>query len=278
VSETMLACRGCGQATTQDPQERAAGVDIQDRPFGLHEVGTCPDCASLGLDEPGAGVRALMRVARLDESAWPQLSGRLLGAGVDASAALYRGVEPQDRPWAHVPREAVKEAKRLYVDALYDRVHASSDAASREVPPAREAPSSSGQPCAFCGVLEAVDFYNFTPSEHALGLNSNPGNEVREVCGRCADDGLSSVGAIGPRAVAAAWLAFRGLDLDIDRYEVGGLEPYLVAARGGVRPGEPWHWVGDDVRLPEPPPTLESLARRVAALEALLPTSQGGGR
>jgi hypothetical protein len=261
IEAEEVACRGCGVATARRVEERVEpGHTNVPRTY---RVGTCDDCATLDLDAPGSAVRALLRLAGRDESAWREAAPLL--ADVDVSAVLRGRAAPQARPWAHVDRDLVRAARRVWAEVLYARVSANNR--GRPAPPPRPEPSETGEPCCFCGRTEAVDWTWCSPAPDALGRGSNPGVARRYLCEPCAES-ATAVGSISLRAAAHAYLAHEGVDF-LDPDEVAASRRFSAHLGSGEPGGEPWHWLGG-VAFSEPPPTLESLAARVASLEARL--------
>jgi hypothetical protein len=78
---------------------------------------------------------------------WVSTAGIARPGCEPGAPAVFLGLQP--KAWAHVPREIVKRVKVIWPEVVYARAHASSYAASREIPPTRPEQSQDDSPCAF---------------------------------------------------------------------------------------------------------------------------------
>jgi hypothetical protein len=254
-------CRACGVAT-----DRAVETVEKQSPSGLrggppYEVGTCQACEGLRLAEPGAAVRAALRVLGKDEGDWRLAADAFDKASVDVAHVLHDGAyrngrKPQRKPWGHVEKEFRADLRSAYVRVLDARVHAST-AKGRPVP--EGAPPGDGpRGCLMCGVGRSAEWRQVTTG----ALTRGPGMVTGHLCAHCSD-AHDVVGAIGATLVERAALAHAGVPWSAEM-SVPGLRPWIGT---GLAPGEPWAWLGE-FRLPEPEFNLPDLAAQVAALAA----------
>jgi len=271
TTETQVACRACGAATAEGVTERTVHHPATGVPRGAVSMGVCQTCAEVVRpDEPGAGPRALLHLLRKDTADWRLFGDALEAEGVDAALALkeFSGTDKRvaGSPWEHLPGGLRRAAKGVYARrVLLDRVHASTNAADRPVPP--HAPPD-GRACLMCGAARSEQWHGPTTT----GAYAKPGTVTGYVCDACLPH-LEKAGAHGAQALERAVMAHRGREWGANM-RLPGLTSW--AAEGLPPQDEPWAWV-PEIRDPEPPPTLadalqavEALTARVADLEARL--------
>lgn len=223
----------------------------------------CGDCVTLRPAEPGAALRAAARVLGADEGdphlreALAEDEGCLDGLMYADPADPLRSVgrAPQAEAWAHVPpatRDALRSARARGLEL---RVRS-----GRDRPPAEGPPPHGPAGCLVCGLASSASWRRVTTGALA------PGGLVEgHLCAACSAV-HDEVGAVGPSLVERAAAAHAGIRWS-DEMRAPGLRAWVST---GLPAGEPWAWVDLRMPEPEPEPTLADLARRVAALEAVL--------
>ncbi|WP_166136508.1 hypothetical protein [Nocardioides ochotonae] len=254
-------CRLCGVAT-----DRAVETVEKQSPSGLrggpaYEVGTCAECEGLLPAEPGAAVRAALRVLGKDEGDWRLAAEAFDKEGIDAAyvlhdAAARNGRAAQRKPWGHVEKALKADLRAAYVKVLDAKVHRAAGCGRRA--PAAAPPGHGPRGCLLCGVGVSAAWRSVTTG----ALTRGPGLVSGHLCATCSEV-HDEVGAIGATLVERAALSHAGVPWS-EEMTAPGLKPWVATS---LEPGEPWAWVGG-FRLPEPPPTVEDLAAKVAALAA----------
>lgn len=266
ATKAATPCRVCGVATTDNLTAEVA-YDHRNRPAGEVVVGVCPGCVDLRPTEPGAAVRALLRLVGRDEADWPLMAEALADEGVDCAPVLKsssgRDRRVPGRAWAHVPGGLRRAARDVYARrVLLDRVHAST---RKDLPvPPHASPDGTG--CLACGVALSGQWHGPTTT----GAYTRARVVTGFVCSTC-EPHLSAAAAHGQSFLERAVLARFGKEWSEDVR----LPRLRAWASLDLPPqAEPWSWV-TELREPEPEPTLadalravEALTARVEALEA----------
>lgn len=270
-----VACRLCGVATDRRHARRRtfAGLGYADTagtPKADYTVGVCDECESLRPDEPGATVRAALRLVGVEETGWAELVDAFGEAELEAveydRVGLPQGGRgrrgPQPEAWGHVDgsqRAALRAAYLRYRQQLRSRPARGS---------VKTAPPSGPPGCLLCGVGASLDW------RRVLTGALTRGPELVEgcLCAACASV-HHTVGAIGPTLVERACQEALGLGAG---FSMPGLRAWVATGRA---PGEPWEWVPvgqpepDDLqrRVDELVAAVAAIVDRVAALEARVP-------
>jgi hypothetical protein len=254
---TTGPCQACGRETDR---RVAAWKELtpQGTPTGgFYGAGICDECATLNFDEPGAAVRAALRLLGKDEADWEVAAEAFRDAGVDVTAVFYgRRHEPQRKPWGHVPREAKAALRAGYVRVLDAKVHAASSDHDRPVPPTSP-PDDMPQGCLVCGIGKSTQ-WNGPLTTFGLAPGSEPVTGC--LCVACVAV-LREVGAVGEPLIERAAMEFVDLEWS-DAVRIPELKAWIAT---GLPPREvAWDWV----ELTPPQPALDPMTElRIAVAD-----------
>lgn len=267
-------CQACGVLSDRDVRlyERKASIGSRGPVMpGRFLRSTCPDCAPLGFDRPGAAVRACLRLINKPETddLVAFYAGALADEGVDATDAFFAGGAPNGKPFQHVSRDFRQELKRCFAIALMRRVEANTPFEPGPPPLDRGHEAAA---CLYCGRAEDVEWHGFAT------LATPGGGSVRGcLCGLCSSVMVQFSG-FGWPSEANAFRVSQGLPVDqsVERLRYVTTWYRLTDEQKAAVTG-PWSWVTPpEPKVVEPVEvTVEVLAAQVSSLQAELATLRG---